>query len=787
LNGNAHRILDAAEALLVAENAEPIERSEADALVRALALIRWSPFAAQGDKTRAEQLAGTLVRRALAAPSAACLETLAETAPGAFLDALDPEALKRHRLPLLWALERLSWAPERLPWGPALFVRVVDRLLMLADADDGPHGGLGNSPLSSLHAILRTRWASSATGGECCRRALDAADERGASTRALAAILLGLLPRPSGAMWMGLGPPEFMEGRNDAPAEGAPGQGRMTDSDLEWLVHRLVKTAERDFSVWPSLVHALSPILGQDVLTQCLDALGRASREGSLEPAGRRRVRGALRKHLADAKTFRDAWWSFKGDAVEALMQAYGALQPAPDEVRLGDIAWMFGSQPDHLDGMSIREFPAYRDFEAEKLRRADASLVEVVNAALRRGDCLFHAAELTEFDEYSAARLGWAIAAHAEWSDCVAREIWDLDRGPVAGGLRAGYFRRLDVEARLHRLDELLRRGAIEVAQPLLRELPAEEAVLHWLATCPEPIQAAWWEAAPFDPWSEDANLATILLSGLLAWGGARQILESLPADWPERLPSVRAQATHLRAALSAVETPTRPDIRFSDVVALGLDVLEATGAQVEELVALELKFLPLRDDFGPLPERIRRALETSPAFAADVVRQTFTPDGEETRLQPESNLGRIGQRVVFGLNLKFLPETLPNWADAFVAQCRATGHAVGCADFLGHILGNLASDLGEVDLWPPPVAREILKRHDSERLRRAIARAHFNRQGVREIDPHDPAYHERILAEMLENSARRLGTQWPESARLCTMMAENYRASAERETRRR
>jgi transcriptional regulator with XRE-family HTH domain len=785
LNGNAPRILDTAEALLVSEDAEPIERSEADALIRALALIRWSPFAAQRDKNRAEHLAGTLVTRALASPSAACLETLAETAPGAFLDALDPEALKRHRLPVLWALERLSWAPERLSWGPALFVRVVDRLLMLADADDGPHGGLGNSPLSSLHAILRTRWA--ATGGECCRRALDSADERGASTRALAAIQLGLLPRPSGAMWMGLGPPEFMEGRNDAPAEGAPGQGRMTDSDLEWLVHRLVKTAERDFSVWPSLLNALSPILGLDVLTQCLDALGRASREGSLEPAGRRRVRGALRKHLADAKTFRDAWWSFKGEAFEVLKQAYGALQSGLDDVRLGDIAWMFASQPDHLDGMSIREFSGYADFEAENLRRAEASLLEVVNAALRRGEHLFQAAELAEFDEYSAARLGWAIAAHAEWSDSVAREIWNLDRGPVADGLRAGYLRRLDVETRLHRLEELLRRGDIDIAQPLLRELPAEEAVLRWLATCPEPIQAAWWEAAPFDPWSEDANLATMLLSGLLARGGARQILESLPADWPERMPSVRAQATHLRAALSAVEAPTRPDIRFSEVVAFGLDVLEASGAQVDELVALELKFLPLRDDLGPLPERIRRALESSPAFAAAVVRETFSPDGEETRLQPESNLGRIGQRVVFGLNPKFLPEALPDWADAFVAQCRATGHTVGCADFLGHILGNLASDPGEVDLWPPPVAREILKRHDSERLRRAIARAHFNRQGVREIDPHDPAYHERILAETLENSARRLGTQWPESARLCTMMAASYRESAELETRRR
>lgn len=780
LNGNAHRILDAAEALLVGENAEPIERSEADALVRALALIRWSPFAAQGDKTRAEQLAGTLVRRALASPSAACLETLAETAPEALLAALDPEALKRHRLPVLWALERLSWAPEH-------FGRVVDRLLMLADGDDGPHGGLGNSPSSSLHAILRTRWASSVTGGEFCREALDAAAERGASTRALAAILLALLPRPSGAMWMGLGPPEFMESRLHVPAEGAPSQGQMTGSDLEWLVQRLVKTAERDFSVWPSLVHALSPILGADVLTQCLDALARAAQGKPIETTGLRRVCDVLRKHLSDARSFRDAWWSFKGEAVEALMQAYSALQPGPDAVRLGDIAWMFASQPEHLDGVSIQDFPGYGDFDAENLRRAEASLVETANAALRRGDCLFHVADLAEFDAYSAARLGWVIAAHAEWSGSAAREIWDLDRGPVADGLRAGYFRRLDVETRLHHLDELLRRGDSDVALPLLRELPAEEAVLRWLATCPEPIQAAWWQAAPFGPWSDDSNLATILLSGLLARGGARRILDTLPVNWPERLPCIRGQAKHLLAALSALEPPTEPELRFADRVAFALDVLEATGTQVEELVALELKFLPLRDDLGPLPERIRRALETSPAFAAEVVRETFKPDGEETGLRWESPRGRIGQRVLFGLNLKFLPDALPDWADAFVAQCRATGHAVGCADFLGHILGNLASDPGEVDLWPPPVAREILKRHDSERLRRAVARTHFNRQGVREIDPHDPGRDERGLAEMLENSARRLGTQWPESARLCTMMAENYRQSAERETRRR
>lgn len=272
-----------------------------------------------------------------------------------------------------------------------------------------------------------------------------------------------------------------------------------------------------------------------------------------------------------------------------------------------------------------------------------------------------------------------------------------------------------------------------------------------------------------------------------MLARGGARRILDTLPVNWPDGWPGVRAQARHLRAALSAVEPPAAPDLRFSDTVAFALDVLEATGTRADDLVAFEIKFLPLRDDLRPLPERIRRTLETSPAFAADVVRETFAPDGEESRLRRESTLGRIGQRVVFGLDLKLLPEALADWTDAFVAQCQSTGHAVGCADFLGHILGNLASDPGEVDLWPPPMAREILKRHDSGRLRQAIARAHFNRQGVREIDPHDPGRHERILAEMLENSALRLGTQRPESSRLCTMMAENYRESAEWETGRR
>lgn len=103
-----------------------------------------------------------------------------------------------------------------------------------------------------------------------------------------------------------------------------------------------------------------------------------------------------------------------------------------------------------------------------------------------------------------------------------------------------------------------------------------------------------------------------------------------------------------------------------------------------------------------------------------------------------------------------------------------------VGCAHLLGHILGNLASDPTETDLWPPPVVREILKRHDSTSLRQAIARAHFNRQGVREIDPHDPGRHERALAEMLEDCARRLGSQWPESAGLCGLMARQYRDGA-------
>lgn len=162
----------------------------------------------------------------------------------------------------------------------------------------------------------------------------------------------------------------------------------------------------------------------------------------------------------------------------------------------------MFASQPDHLDGMSIREFPEYRDFEAENVRRAEESLVEVVNATLRRRRYLLHATDLAEFDESSAARLGWVVGAHTEWSESVAGEIWELDRGAVADALRTGYFLRLDVKTRLHRLDELLRRGDPDVVLPLLRTLPAEEAVLRWLAKCPEPIQAAWWQSAPFDLW---------------------------------------------------------------------------------------------------------------------------------------------------------------------------------------------------------------------------------------------------------------------------------------------
>lgn len=728
------------------------------------------------------------------------LPALAEASPRAFLDALSADLNSRSpqtprlfetggadsdispclHAGLLWALETLAWSPKHL-------TRVTLTLARLAEFDTERSRWV-NRPKNSLAEIfVPWRPQTSATIEQRLAALGKLRDEHpGVAWK----LLLDLLPHRR----MSSTPtprPKWREWALDwSPGVTNAEYWRQVETWSEWLLEMVGADATR----WIDLIEALNNFspAHRTGLLQRLDSLDTSR----LDPDERRRLTDAIRKAVALHTKHSGANWAISPEELEQLKRALARIESSDVVLRT---AWLFDSWPRLLDEAdrsyeeNRKELAARRQTVLRELIRDYGfsflieTFVEVVQSPWVVG-CELARAEIGEYEERILPT----------WLGLTASKVSAFARGYAAGTLEIRGWNWVDSLP--------LREWTTDQTASLLLELPHDTRTWALVAKLKPDVCRAYWRNIELLA-TRDENDAPYAATMLLKHGRPFSAAVVLASTLYQRYrPPPALVMEVLLAGIGEREGENR---RIEEPRGFsGAYLQELIGylqrpdveCDVQQLARLEWAYLFLLDGHGGRPVTLVEEIRRKPEFFAQVLALIFRSEEEQEEppaaAAEEEKKEEVIWRTTNAYRLLHSWNVLPgadpntgaiaaveleNWVTEARRLCRQSGRIGVCDSQIGQMLSHAPAEPDGT--WPCVTVRDVIDAVDTEDLRDGLVIGMLNRRGIHAKSPFEGGKQERELAEKCSRWAAACDAEWPVTASILRLVAEEYQRFARRE----
>ena len=711
------------------------------------------------------------------------LQTLAEAAPDAFLDAVDAGlTLSPSPFTDLFAQESdgggivgeaahpgLLWALEMLAWSEEHFSRSAKALARLAELDPG--GQLSNRPSESLRNRFIPEMRFTEASGEDRVQALSMLlrDVPNAGWELLMNIhrpLTFVLPQPpSWRPWA----------QDGAPPVTDAGFASFVEAMDRLVLENVGTNAER----WAGLVDAIGRF-PPEVRRQAIGMLAERIDAVKQHPSSYilwEKIRRLLNRH----RSHPDVEWAMGPGDLDPLDNAYHALTPS-DPVKA--YAWLFNQGAGLPNPAPIRV-----DHAMEGCRVNQRLLEEEQRRAMRQayeqsGDSAVLG--IVELADHPAA-VGLAVASSLD--DEVALDLALPCLGApaertrlFARGVSCGLYGQRGWEPLERALVLVKQRGSQpDALADVYLAAPSDPSTWERLEQEAQEVHEVYWKAL-----SEHA--ITVMNGDHLTAAIVRLIEAGRAADvvWPAAM----REDVPASCIVKILEHAPQGD---SYCIARLLGKLDASADVTDETITrLEI---PYADALGhDRPNlKIHQEVIKSPTFFADLIAWRFKrSDGqteEEIDSQTRQHRAAIACKILWDLhgvpgmtadgNLN--AGALEAWVSEARRLCKANGREVIGDQRIGQVLANAPA--GADGVWPCEPVRDLLDAIASPHLGLGFVVGKRNLRGVTTRGVFDGGAQETSLAESYRKDAQLIAARWPFTAKLLRDIADSYKSDSLRE----
>lgn len=658
----------------------------------------------------------------------------------------DPMFQRSSHTSLLWALEVLAWSPRYL-------APVCDALARMMAFP--VRTNLSNRPSNSLISLLRPWWPQTTASAQVRLDVLDRliAGHPEAAWEVVASSI------PTGSMWAS--PNATPHWRDDDA--GSPSPNQFDESYASELGRRCLDLARGHASRIALLVEKVESF-GAGYRDQVIELLRSATDYPDNE---RQIVRDALRRHLAWRNAPHRAS-AGRSEELQALRHLFECL--APVELALRH-AWLFKDQWVELpDG---RE-EDYQATEEARNQLRTLALEEIFTWQAWGGiERLLSLA--------NPGLVGWylpAVPATApelgDWlmSYLGAQEYPTHD--PVARGVLHG----LPLDRRLALLRAMVSSHVEALRLAALTAAPVERETWELVATLPQSMQQAYWQAVTPNVLREDEDIA-LTVDRLMAVDRPRTAFHVL------QLHERAVSSARLAEVLAGISHGYEPDGPLPDGyrVARAIDALANDESFPRRSIAL-LQFQYFRAfEIRSGALTLYSEMASDPEFFIELASLAFKPrDAEDDRPDVHTSVVTTAWQVMHQ------GRAVPGAADddtvdssrffAWMTQVRTRAEEVHrkapVDSTIGTWLSNCPADPDGV--WPCRPVRELLEGPDAEAIRNGFVCGVRNNRGVHSRGLFDGGLQERALADKYRAFAELLLGTFPVTAECLMDIAKGY-----------
>lgn len=680
------------------------------------------------------------------------LPTLAEGAPGEFLDAVQ-NALLGDESPfdelfnqegsgvfggtyisgLLWAMEGLAWSEHYL-------IRVATLLADLAARDPG--GQWTNRPDNSLVSILLPWHPQTLAPFEkqlACLKAIQH-DHPDVAWR----VLLRLLPNQQQSTSGTHKPLWFMEVATDWKPS-------VTNADYyKWVAQYADMAVEMACSDLERLTELLGHMdnLPQSAFEKVVEYLSSGS-VASLDEERRMPIWSMLTRFSRKHRRYQDAKWALPLDVVERLEEVSKALEPESPEGRY-----------QHL--FSNNDFDLYEengDWE-EQRRLLEEKRQQAVSEVWGDGNLerVLRYARVVD----SPYQLGWAFSSLADTRAEATMLPGMLESDDKSFRFIEGFAWKRFQNVGPQWLDQLhADKWNSKQRAKLLTCLPFEQAVWEYAVDWLGDEETLYWRDVGVNPYFGEKDLI-YAVDKLLEYGRPIAALDCLYARQHDTLPLDHPRAVAaLIAAVSSDEPLNTMDQHH--VLELIKALQEDDNTDPDDLFRVEWAYVPLLDrNAGAKPTRLEEKLATDPGFFCEAIQLIYRPDGEEKPEVVDEGKKAVATNAWHLLHEwkrppgmhndgSFDAQELKAWFEIVKERCRESGHLQVAMIKVGEVLFYCPEDPG--GLWIDAEVAKLLNASDADNMRDGFRTEVFNSRGVHWVDP--TGQPERELAQQWRHKA--------------------------------
>ena len=682
------------------------------------------------------------------------LPTLAEAAPGEFLDAVE-KALRQSPCPFdkLFAeegngifgknyLTGLLWALEGLAWDEQYLVRVCVVLGELASHDPG--GQWANRPANSLATILLP-WLP---------QTLATVDKRKVAVETLLressdvawSLIIQLLPGQRRTS-SGSHKPSWRKTIPDDWGKGVTHQEYW--QQVSFYAELAVAAAGQDTARLPALIDRFAS-LPKPAFDQLLEVLA-SQPIAELPEEQRRPIWDHLTKYTSRHRRFSDAKWALSDELITRIEQVAEQLAPT-DPFNLYQ----------HL--FTDRDFDLYEengDWKEQRKKleaRRETAISEVFQQDGAEGVIRF--AESVS----SPGQVGHALGVIAD--SVIERTLLphfldsaDNNRKALVSGFiwRRYHLKGWEWCDELDKSDWTLEQvGQFLACLPFTKE--AWDRASVWL----QAHESEYWTRTGANAYQADGDLA-IAIEKLIKHGRPHAAINCLDRMRHAKQPIDSNQCVRaLLAALSSNEPSYAMD--GYHIVELIKFLQAEPSVNQDDLFRVEWAYLPLLDRHrGAAPRLLENRLANDPEFFCEVIQLIYRSKKEDQPSREPTEESKAIATNAWRLlhewktppgtqqDGTFSEERFTEWLQRVKEVCMESGHLEVALISIGEVLIHAPPDTD--GLWIRHAVAASLNDREADHMRDGYRTGAFNSRGVHSVDPTGKP--ERVLAEQFRSKA--------------------------------
>lgn len=710
------------------------------------------------------------------------LPTLAEAAPGEFLDAVE-KAMRLAPCPFdeLFSQEGsgitggnyltgLLWALEGLAWDEQYLVRVCVALAELASHDPG--GQWANRPSNSLATILLP-WLP---------QTLASADKRKVAVRAILNewpdiawnLIIQLLPGQHQTS-SGSHKPSWRKIIPDDWEKGVTQQEYWQEASF--YAELAVSVAGHDTTRLSTLIDHFDN-LTEPAFDQLLQTL--ASRYISELPEEERlAIWGHLTKFTKKHRRFADAKWALPDELITGIEHVAGKLAPAnpfnlyqnlftDDDFDLYEEIGDWDEQRKNLDAR--REAAILEIFQQDggegviRFAESVSSAGQVGHALGNIADDVFERAILPHFLDSTNSKRGALVSSFIwsryhikgwEWCDNIDKSDWTPEQV-----------------------------GKFLSCLPFVKA--AWDRASEWL----QAHESEYWTRTSAIAYQADSDL-TAAIEKLIEHGRPHAAIKCLDRMRHARQPVDRNQC--VRALLAALSSSEPSHAMGGYHIVEMIKYLQADpSTNQDDLFRVEWAYIPLLDHHrGATPQLLERRLADDPEFFCEVIRWIYRSKKEDQQSREPTeetkaiatNAWRLLHRWKIPPGTQqdgtFSDEHFIEWLQRVKEVCTASGHLEVALINIGEVL--IHTPPAPEGLWIRRAVAAALNDREADHMRDGYRTATYNSRGVHWVDPTGKP--ERELAEQFRSKAEEIeNAGFQRFAVTLRGLADSYDREAER-----